>query len=336
MANTKISALTSATTPVAGTEVLPIVQSSVTKQVSIANLTAGRAVSALSLSCTSTISTTISSKTASFDAAGSSIYSSYNDGTKTWRFGVGIQAAGAVSLYNVTDSLNAITVDTAGKIGFGTNTPATLVEMSKSGGPTLRLTNSSTASTVGDLIGGVDYYSADADSPAIRAYVRSYILDLYGRDGYLTFGTTATGGTVTECARFDTSGNFYVEVAATTASAANMFLDTTTTPSGQVKRSTSALKYKQDIRDLEDIDINSFRPVRYKSACEGDDQTVDHFGFIADWEDQAGHKELVSYGKNGEVEGFQYDRMTVVLAKVVQKQNALIEQLLLRVAKLES
>jgi len=46
MANTKISALTAATTPVAGTEVLPIVQSSTTKKVSIANLTAGRSVSA--------------------------------------------------------------------------------------------------------------------------------------------------------------------------------------------------------------------------------------------------------------------------------------------------
>jgi hypothetical protein len=47
MANTKISALTAATTPAAGTEVLPIVQSSATKQISIANLTAGRSVSAL-------------------------------------------------------------------------------------------------------------------------------------------------------------------------------------------------------------------------------------------------------------------------------------------------
>ena len=46
MANTKISALTSATTPLAGTEVLPVVQSSTTKQVSVANLTAGRVVSA--------------------------------------------------------------------------------------------------------------------------------------------------------------------------------------------------------------------------------------------------------------------------------------------------
>ena len=45
MANSKISALTSATTPLAGTEVLPIVQSGTTKQVSVANLTAGRSVS---------------------------------------------------------------------------------------------------------------------------------------------------------------------------------------------------------------------------------------------------------------------------------------------------
>ena len=46
MANTKISALTSATTPLAGTEVLPIVQSGATVQVSVANLTSGRAISA--------------------------------------------------------------------------------------------------------------------------------------------------------------------------------------------------------------------------------------------------------------------------------------------------
>lgn len=55
MANTKISALTAATTPLAGTEVLPIVQSSTTKQVSVANLTAGRAVSIGNLTYTGTL-----------------------------------------------------------------------------------------------------------------------------------------------------------------------------------------------------------------------------------------------------------------------------------------
>lgn len=49
MTDLKISQLTGATTPLAGTEVLPVVQSSSTKKVSVANLTAGRAVSVGSL-----------------------------------------------------------------------------------------------------------------------------------------------------------------------------------------------------------------------------------------------------------------------------------------------
>jgi hypothetical protein len=52
MADSKISALPASTTPLAGTEVLPIVQSSATKQVSVDNLTAGRAISATQLTLT--------------------------------------------------------------------------------------------------------------------------------------------------------------------------------------------------------------------------------------------------------------------------------------------
>ena len=54
MADKKISALTAATTPLAGTEVLPIVQSGATVKVAVSDLTAARAVSALSLTLTST------------------------------------------------------------------------------------------------------------------------------------------------------------------------------------------------------------------------------------------------------------------------------------------
>jgi len=52
MANSKISALTSATTPLAGTETLPVVQSSATTKVAVSNLTAGRAVSGASFAVT--------------------------------------------------------------------------------------------------------------------------------------------------------------------------------------------------------------------------------------------------------------------------------------------
>lgn len=46
MADKKISALTSATVPLAGTEVVPLVQSSTTKKVAVSDLTAGRDVQA--------------------------------------------------------------------------------------------------------------------------------------------------------------------------------------------------------------------------------------------------------------------------------------------------
>ena len=55
MADLKISALPPASTPLAGTEVLPIVQSGTTRKVSVSDLTAGRAVSAGDLSYTGTL-----------------------------------------------------------------------------------------------------------------------------------------------------------------------------------------------------------------------------------------------------------------------------------------
>jgi hypothetical protein len=57
MADTKISALPASTTPLAGTEVLPIVQSGATVKVSVANLTAGRVISANGVAFPATAST---------------------------------------------------------------------------------------------------------------------------------------------------------------------------------------------------------------------------------------------------------------------------------------
>jgi hypothetical protein len=56
MADKKISALPPASTPLAGSEVLPIVQGGITEQVSVANLTAGRATAVGSLVSSGTVS----------------------------------------------------------------------------------------------------------------------------------------------------------------------------------------------------------------------------------------------------------------------------------------
>jgi hypothetical protein len=117
----------------------------------------------------------------------------------------------------------------------------------------------------------------------------------------------------------------------TSAAAANA----TFNASGYFSRSTSALKYKQDIRDLEEMDINLLRPVRYKSKCEGDDQTKDHFGLIADEAAEAGFDELVTRGVDGEVEGFQYERLTVVLLKKLQTLSAKVDAQAAEIAALK-
>jgi hypothetical protein len=63
MADLKISQLPAATTPLAGTEVLPIVQGGSTVQVAVNDLTAGKAVSASTVTATTVTATTVNGTT---------------------------------------------------------------------------------------------------------------------------------------------------------------------------------------------------------------------------------------------------------------------------------
>jgi hypothetical protein len=89
MADKKISALTGASTPLAGTEVLPIVQGGDTVKVSVANLTAGRAISATELTLSTGNLVVSNGKginfTANTPAAGmtSQLLNDYEEGTWT-------------------------------------------------------------------------------------------------------------------------------------------------------------------------------------------------------------------------------------------------------------
>lgn len=151
MANSKISALTSATTPLAGTETLPVVQSGVTTKVTVANLTAGRAVSlgvstiigpdqtTASISTASNIDAEISSTGSSVNSGGSLIFSA---ASAAWKFA-------AIKALATNGSNN-----TQGSISIGTrrvSTDATLTEAIRfhaSGGISI---NSATDPAVGNL-----------------------------------------------------------------------------------------------------------------------------------------------------------------------------------------
>jgi hypothetical protein len=116
MADKKISALTGASTPLAGTEVLPIVQGGATVKVAVSDLTAGRAVSASSLSAesasiasSSTNSTTIGLNNT---AAGGRNYIIYSSGG-------GPAAAGTWGVYDGTAGQNRFSMDSSGNVAVG-------------------------------------------------------------------------------------------------------------------------------------------------------------------------------------------------------------------------
>jgi hypothetical protein len=135
MSNSKISALTAATTPLAGTEVLPVVQGSTTKQVSVANLTAGRAVSASSLTLTTALAATSGGTgTATAFTAGSVVF------------------AGTSGIYN-QDNTNFFWDDTNNRVGLGTVTPACTLDVT-GGIQTSRTVVTTPAATDGNIFSG--------------------------------------------------------------------------------------------------------------------------------------------------------------------------------------
>jgi len=114
MADTKISALPAASTPLAGTEVLPIVQGGITEQVSIANLTAGRAVATGALTITGLQS-----------VVGTTALSWVGAGTSSAQTVIGTQGTGASLLVN-TPSLNTNFASGLGVSGSFASTTSTV------------------------------------------------------------------------------------------------------------------------------------------------------------------------------------------------------------------
>ena len=297
MADSKISALPASTTPLAGTEVLPVVQSSTTKQVSVANLTAGRVVSGSKFSPTGN------------DATGNGMYLPTTS-----------QLAWSV---NSTEYLRLTTTG----LGIGTSTPGALLDISAAAGSNTQYFTGIDA-TGGGVTGAIGFRAAYTTGGTRYEHARIWANSKSGSIdvGSLSFGTRPSSGAITERVQIGSAGQFYILTDVTTSAAANVFIDTATTPAGQIKRSTSSLRYKTNVQDAVHglAEVLQMRPVTYQGVNDGEKVFG---GLIAEEIDAIGLTEFVMYDSEGRPDALHYGPMVALLAKAVQELSAKVDEL---------
>lgn len=121
---------------------------------------------------------------------------------------------------------------------------------------------------------------------------------------------------------------------ATTANAANLYIGTAA-GSNQVLRSTSSIRYKQNVQDATYglPEVLQLRPVTYQGINDGDKVFG---GFIAEEVDAIGLSQFVVYDNQNRPDALAYGAMVSLLTKAIQQQNVVIEDLKARVAALEA
>ena len=162
--------------------------------------------------------------------------------------------------------------------------------------------------------------------------------------GRLAFSTTASGASSpTERVRIASGGNFiaYGVYDITTGSGANVNVAS----DGGLRRSTSSIKYKTDIEDLENSYADALlgcRPVWYRSTCPEDCPEHSYWGFIAEEVAEIDPRLVhwktteITHNENGsavetpcdaEPEGVAYERFVPHLLNLIKRQKEQIETL---------
>jgi hypothetical protein len=194
-----------------------------------------------------------------------------------------------------------------------------------------------------DDIANLRFYGNDSTA-VLTEYVRlaATIADPTNgsEDGTLVLNTIKAGA-LSERVRYSSADGLYVvdgafrcpdAYASTTGTAANMVMSSA---SGILQRSTSSLRYKNSVENATYglAEVMQLRPVTYKGNNDGD--TV-FGGFIAEEVHDIGLTQFVQYDDQNRPDALAYGNMVSLLTKAMQEQQAVIEDLKIRIAVLEA
>jgi hypothetical protein len=172
---------------------------------------------------------------------------------------------------------------------------------------------------------GVNLNFAIRDEDAVINEIGSLVFIRSGSDNSGRFQIQPyNSGVSTTRFEISPSGSVYFPGVRTTASSANAVLDSTSTPSNELLRSTSSARYKTDIRSVgpewERI-VKSLRPITYRSTASADDPDLSWYGLVAEEVAEVDHR-LVHFAEdpdgNAIPESVQYERLTVLILKGLQ------------------
>jgi len=218
----------------------------------------------------------------------------------------------------------------------------------------------------------VDGQSGDADIPEMQVYQShasgGALISAYAPNGYDAYAAFTAIATKTWAVGIDgsdsnsfhisqnatpgassslimrTDGSVGFPAISTTASAANAYIDNGGTPTNNLLRSTSSLRYKKDVEPVDDFRIDAvlqLNPIWYRSKCPGDRKDWSWYGLGAEdvaaidprlvhWtREQIGTDEHggAIFGDKLIPDGVMYERVAVLLLGVVKRLDAEVQAL---------
>ena len=235
-----------------------------------------------------------------------------------------------------TAGTTAITVDASQNVGIGTASPTNKLSVVGADASVIaRVAGASYGFTMNSDAGsgfrieatdptGVSSYQPLITNGSLQAFRTGNTERMrIDASGNVLVGQTSASGTSTGTTDFYSGGLVINPNNRTSSGSANCVWATGT---GQFYRSTSSIKYKQNVNDAEYglAEVMQLRPVTYQGKSEVDGEKR-FGGFIAEEVDAIGLNEFVVYDEQDRPDSLGYDRMVSLLTKAIQELKAIVD-----------